>query len=675
MKRFFIILSTILFSCFVIIMLFQQNQQLSFSSYNAVDVIGKLPDGQGDTNRESVTKALEDLANTHGSLIARRIVQPNHKGEISFSYQFYGKGIHPSNLKEANSESAETSDLVSNYLIVSGPLSSEQLVSTLNQLGFNARAYSSESLLSLLGGILINDISLISLILLLLTFAALTLIYRIRDLRFAGIKLVSGKSLLSIMWQSFVDDGKIILMTYLGASLAGLLAMAVLGIFQPLLIELFLLGVVLYCVLLIAISLGLGMTYVLGLKAVSLVDVLKGRLPLKRLLALMLIGQFIAIVLVGWSMTKLLTSYHSFVEIDNARQEWQLNKDYYQLSYSYSSAFTHGNETDNQNKAWYDFAKQSLTQGGAIFVKTNLQNFLVSDLSDGVRATDYLPNGNTIFVSPSYLEKQDIPVSNAFRTQMQQLKEGEFGLILPEQVKDQKESLEATYSQYMSGFASENLESNGRKLFSTKAYTATVPNHEKRFLYNTDENTTTQFLLDPIIVVTTPQAMGNTANSQLFWGAEIGTGLHLLGYDQTITSLKNQGVYQWVSYVTNDQMTYYRHLKESQNRLLFLGIGLVLGVVTSVLLFDSMNLLYFEQYRKAIFIKHLAGLSFVEVHFLYLMTQICVCGFALVALIVMLRQVSVSVLVVAFFVVNLLIILYRQTLSENKLAPSILKGE
>ena len=41
MKRVFIFISTILFSCYLVTMIVQQNQQISFSSYNAVDVTGQ----------------------------------------------------------------------------------------------------------------------------------------------------------------------------------------------------------------------------------------------------------------------------------------------------------------------------------------------------------------------------------------------------------------------------------------------------------------------------------------------------------------------------------------------------------------------------------------------------------------------------------------------------------
>ena len=148
MKRVFIFISTILFSCYLVTMIVQQNQQISFSSYNAVDVTGQALTDHKVSNRKEVTDALTNLANEHNSLIARRIVQPNEKGEIDFRYQFYGHVSPPSNLKRASQESAEGSDIVSNYLIVSGDLKGAELISTFSQLGYNAVDFSSSPIMT-----------------------------------------------------------------------------------------------------------------------------------------------------------------------------------------------------------------------------------------------------------------------------------------------------------------------------------------------------------------------------------------------------------------------------------------------------------------------------------------------------------------------------------------------
>ena len=77
--------------------------------------------------------------------------------------------------------------------------------------------------------------------------------------------------------------------------------------------------------------------------------------------------------------------------------------------------------------------------------------------------------------------------------------------------------------------------------------------------------------------------MGDTPSSQLFWGTEVGSGLHMTGYKDSIDLLKQGGVYQWVSYLTNNRNSYYKILSESRSRLAFLLIGVLLGLLTSIL--------------------------------------------------------------------------------------------
>ena len=395
---------------------------------------------------------------------------------------------------------------------------------------------------------------------------------------------------MKVMLSSFIVDARQLLIAYCLSILIGGVGLWHFRILQSLPILLYFTGVTLYFFALCFISLGLSLVYLLGLKATSLVEVMRGRLPLRRLLGVMFLGPFVAIVVVGITVGTLLNSYQDFVQLNSAKEEWSINRNYYQLSYSYSSAFTQGKEEEKQNKSWYDFANRTLKDDKGLFVKTNLRQFLVSNIANGVKITDYVPNGNTIYVSPNYLEKQNVGVSDEFLAQMKKLKRGEFGLIIPEKLKSSRKELES-------------------------------------------------------IVVTTPEAMGDTPSSQLFWGTEVGSGLHMTGYKDSIDLLKQGGVYQWVSYLTNNRNSYYKILSESRSRLAFLLIGVLLGLLTSILLFDCMNLLYFEQFRKEIFIKRLSGMRFEEVHFNYLFSQICVLGVALVFLIFLTHHLIMSLLI------------------------------
>lgn len=198
MKRLFILLSTLLVSIYLGISLAGQVSLVEFGSYKAVDVIGKDTNRQ-TANRDQVTEVLTDLADEHKSVIARRIVEPNASGETNFTYAIYGSGQVPEGLTVSSKESAETSDLVSSYLIVSGDLDIQVLQESLESLGYSGRVHHGYSLFSIFLSTVVSEVAMLSFFVFLLTFMALTLIYRIKTLRFAGIRLISGESFLQVV--------------------------------------------------------------------------------------------------------------------------------------------------------------------------------------------------------------------------------------------------------------------------------------------------------------------------------------------------------------------------------------------------------------------------------------------------------------------------------------------
>ena len=71
-------------------------------------------------------------------------------------------------------------------------------------------------------------------------------------------------------------------------------------------VQLVIIGLLLYGLALVGISTLLSVVYLLGLQENSLVDLLKGKLPLKRIMTLMMVGQLLAVLVVGSSATALL---------------------------------------------------------------------------------------------------------------------------------------------------------------------------------------------------------------------------------------------------------------------------------------------------------------------------------------------------------------------------------
>ncbi|MGC4388050.1 bacteriocin-associated integral membrane family protein, partial [Streptococcus suis] len=90
---------------------------------------------------------------------------------------------------------------------------------------------------------------------------------------------------------------------------------------------------------------------------------------------------------------------------EQAQEEWALRDDYYKSVFSYSSAMMSEEEVAQQNKKWREFAKGQLEAGSALFVKSNVDQYLFGSEVDpeGNRLTDYSPRGNVLYVTPAYL--------------------------------------------------------------------------------------------------------------------------------------------------------------------------------------------------------------------------------------------------------------------------------
>lgn len=100
----------------------------------------------------------------------------------------------------------------------------------------------------------------------------------------------------------------------------------------------------------------------------------------------------------------------------------------------------------------------------------------------------------------------------------------------------------------------------------------------------------------------------------------------------------------------------------------------ILGIFTSILLFNTMNLLYFETFKREIAIKRIAGMRFIELHGSYLGEQV---GSALIGMglaMFMTKSVIVSLGVVVALLINSWMLLNNQAKREEKIQLSVLNG-
>ena len=678
MKKLFILLSTFFLSFFLAWIIVLRAPQYLYASYDSVSLLRVKKDTQEPT-REVFEQELENFANSEQSLIARRIVEPSKDGTTHFTYATYGQGTLPKEFQEASQESRERSDPLNSYLLLSGSLTKEKLADKLGELGYKAIADRKISPYYLSFLILLNPLILISLAIFGLSFFALVIITRIKEMRAAGIKLFSGQTLLSIMGHSLSTDIKWLLLSALLSFLGGGVVLFSQGLFYPILLATYGFGISFYLLFLLGISILLMLLYLMSLSYKALVPVIKGRLPLKRLMALTLLCQLVAVFTVGYAVKTGLTSYQRLKELEISKQAWQDRADYYQISFGLGDRVK---DTENQNK-WYAFAKEAIEEEQALFVKDNLFHFAnpqgkneQGKNEQGETLDAYSPDANTLYVSPSYLDKEKVVVDAETKQKLAHLQKGEFGLLLPESLRSQEAELKKIFEERLSDYGKSGEEASVPLEYEMRAIVSYLPTGEKRFVYNNGESPVSiQYLTDPILVVFTPTSTGDSIISKYSWSIKAGKNIFVKGYEDGIKLLKKAGIYEQVSYLKEGRSVYLTRYNEVQTETATLILGAIVGIASSLLLFYSVNLLYFEQFRRDILIRRISGLRFFETHAQYMVSQFASFIFGASLFILSSRDLVIGLLTLLVFLASAVLTLYRQAQKESRVSMTIMKGK
>ena len=673
MKKLFILLSTFFLSFFFAWIIVLRAPQYLYASYDSVSLLRVKKDTQEPT-REVFEQELENFANSEQSLIARRIVEPSKDGSTNFTYATYGQGGLPKEFQAASQESRERSDPLNSYLLLSGSLTKEKLAAKLDDLGYKAIADRKTPPYLLAFWIALNPLLLISLAIFGLAFFAMVIITRIKEMRAAGIQLFSGQTLLSIIGSALYDDVKWLCLAGGGSLIVGGAVLLSQGLFYPVLLAAFSIGVGVYLLFLLGISLVLSLLYLMSLSYKALVPVLKGRLPLKRLMTLTLLCQLVAVFTVGYAVKTGLTSYQRLQELQLSKQAWEDRADYYQISFGIGDR---GKNAENQSK-WYAFAKEAIEEEQALYVKDNLFHFAnpQGKNEQGETLDTYSPDANTLYVSPSYLEKEKVVVDAETKQKLAHLQKGEFVLLLPEHLRSREAELKKIFEERLSYYGKSGEEASAPLDYEMKAHVSYLSMGEKRFVYNNGENpVSTQYLTDPILVVFTPTSTGDSFTSLSSWSINAGKNIFVKGYEDGIKLLKNAEIYDQVSYLKEGRSVYLARYYEVQTETLTLILGAIIGIASSLLLFYSVNLLYFEQFRREILIKRISGLRFFETHAQYMISQFASFVFGASFFIWRSRDLMIGLVTLSIFLVIAILTLYRQAQKESRVSMTIMKGK
>ena len=670
MKKLFILISNLLASLFFVwVFTIWTDTYVSHYYPNVV-----VRDSSPETTFQHVATRLEKLAEETDSFIAIQHQDPNSEGTPVFSYTTFGNGKLPDGLQEKNLEDAQSSSVETNYFVFDGNLDIHLLREELSQLGLTNMHLTIPSKLSTLMAIFSNGFQLISLLIFILTFGALTLISQISQLRSSGIRLISGEKRWSIFLRPVGEDLKGIAV---GFSLAGVLAILMQKILSLPTQSLMTIeeGLLSYNLILLSISLFFAQLFAVGIKKIHLMQIIKGQVPVRGIISLILIGQLLAIIIVTLGIGSSLKYSQAWQQHRIGQEAWSQERQLITLSFSREGT-SPGFDEQAQRKlrTWYQLMDLAVSEQKAFLsrhqlIDRTLQNGMASskNLTTSTEWHDYSPNGNVLIVTPQYLERQNIPVDTTIEQKMNHLDVGEFVLLLPEHLRSEEEHYKSVFEDDLTSRISSKDER--QQMTATVGY---LESGHDRFVYNTTPISYQQFLKDPIIIVITPQSTG--PQSIVFWVDAVQNYVLFNQLSDAQELIQRQGIENWVSEMQTGYHNYITLSDNIQRERWVMLAGAVLGIATSILLFNTMNRLYFEEFRRAIFIKRIAGLRFLEIHRTYLFAQLGVFLLGFVASVFLMVEIGVAFLVLLLFTGLSLLQLHVQMQKENKMSMLVLKG-
>lgn len=670
MKKLFILISNLLASLFFVwVFTIWTDTYVSHYYPNVV-----VHDSSPETTFQHVATRLEKLAEETDSFIAIQHQDPNSEGTTVFSYTTFGNGKLPDGLQEKKLEDAQSSSVETNYFVFDGHLDIHLLKEELSQLGLTNMHLTIPSKLSTLMAIFSNGFQLISLLIFILTFGALTLISQISQLRSSGIRLISGEKRWSIFLRPVGEDLKGIAV---GFSLAGVLAILMQKILSLPTQSLMTIGegLLSYNLILLSISLFFAQLFAVGIKKIHLMQIIKGQVPVRGIISLILIGQLLAIIIVTLGIGSSLKYSQAWQQHRIGQEAWSQERQLITLSISREGT-SPGFDEQAQRKlrTWYQLMDLAVSEQKAFLsrhqlIDRTLQNGMASS-KNFITSTewhDYNPNGNVLIVTPQYLERQNIPVDTTIEQKMNHLDVGEFVLLLPEHLRSEEKHYKSVFEDDLTSRMSSRDER--QQMTATVGY---LESGQDRFVYNTTPISYQQFLKDPIIIVITPQSTG--PQSIVFWVDAVQNYVLFNQLSDAQELIQRQGIENWVSEMQTGYHNYITLLDNIQRERWVMLAGAVLGIATSILLFNTMNRLYFEEFRRAIFIKRIAGLRFLEIHRTYLFAQLGVFLLGFVASVFLMVEIGVAFLVSLLFTGLSLLQLHVQMQKENKMSMLVLKG-
>lgn len=633
-----------------------------------------------EERKQEIETMLDTFAVEYNATFLCRFFKEDRTDQDLFLYQKYGTGkvlpYYASRLGTSDHKQYT-------YILLSPNIDVKDFVNLFKNLGYQTLHVPRLSYLGYYFTFYMGEQLLLIMLILHLTFLSVAVVQTVRYMKTAGIRVLAGENRTRLGLELVGKD-----LQHLLVGIGILLAIATpilltLRILPPEYLGIYLWSYVFFAIATLLISAIVTSVTLSALGLHNLSAIIKGKLPVKRLMVTMFIGQIFAVTLVGYTLYLGFSSYSAYLELNHAESVWSHYTEYVNVDFHGNSFGVFRREgtteeekkfTEQREKLWFDLLLETLETDQAFFIDHNLLSYLGTRDPEIGQTTihDHHPLGNTIYVSPNYLRLTALPIDEEFMEKVKSLKPGEFGILLPESLKSEESHFLELYGDWLrNNYFSRNPETN------LVLHTSYFPNQTPCFVFNSHNIGATQFLVDPVIVVMTPNSTlveGEKSNVRS-WVYK--NRAFYFKDEKTVKSLiAKYGAEDIVRSIRSSYVDYIENTANQKSDAISISTSGLLGFLASIVMFSFMNTLYFTEFRRDILIKRISGMHFFAIHKNFLSMQATCIVISCTILYLLLRmKVPYLLVTLVLFLAVLLLTLWNNYKKELEPSIQVIKGQ
>lgn len=415
MKKVFIVLSSIIISLLLVIFNVQNFSTILSSSFDSIIV-----EYNGDNESyQEIYESLDSFAKEKNGTVVK-VVNESDIGIEKTKYAFFGESDSFGGLDSATDFDNRNTPVSGTYKTIGG-ISIVQLKEFFQLKGYETHILPSANAIALLSTYVVGP-SFYGILICLLAFMAFEILDRINQIKTNGIELISGKEIKEIAVSQMKKNLLVFFFAIILSISIGSILLFVFGIRTLLFYKILYIGLLLYFITMVLMDLAITLVHVMVLRTTKLMDFIKGKMPVHKIIMIVMACQIVAIFATTYGGTIFLRNFSQYNMLMSAKEKWLENENLVNLTSSTTMFSTSGSFTDVDIMV-ADFAKKELEKNKAFFV---MNSFL-----PGLNMTDEI-----LFVSANYFERETGVIDEKEMEELKYMEDNSFALIVPESKKE-----------------------------------------------------------------------------------------------------------------------------------------------------------------------------------------------------------------------------------------------